>query len=314
MNHKISIVIPVWNREKLVIRCLDSVLHQTVKPYEIIVVDNNSTDNTLGQVNQWIQQNQNYGIKFKLIEQPVRGACATRQKGLENVEGEFISFFDSDDVMLPNLLERVNKIINSNPEIDIICWKCRITLLDGSKRVPPFLSNNIIEAHLIHTLLRPQGYIVRKNFIEKAGGWNKPLKVWNDYELGLRLILRDPKIILLNEILVDIYSQEESITGKDFSSKEGEWEKTLQEMIRVNEETEYTGKDLVSNILNYRMAILAAHYYREGNSNGASKLMKETLSKNSRIKKLLLNFAYHYTRLGLRGAWRILRWAYYSKN
>ena len=310
MKPTISVIVPVLNRERLILRCLDSILHQTVKPYEIIVVDNGSEDNTYQLVENWMGSNRDCEINLKLIRQPIKGACVARQKGLENAEGDFVSFFDSDDVMLPDLIERVTETLSLNPESDIVCWPCRIILLDGSIRIPPFLPHNPIEGHLIHTLLRPQGYIVRKDFIERSAGWSKSIKVWNDFELGLRLILKNPACRPINKVLAEIYSQEESITGKDFSSKEGDWEKTIEEMEKVNSNSNHPEKAKIAKILNYRKAILAAHYYREGNKNGASKLMEDTLANKTLYQKLVLTFSYHYTRLGMRGAWRIVRFAY----
>ena len=310
MDPVISVIVPVWNREGLIEKCLDSIVRQTRKPSELIIVDNNSTDKTVEVVEKWINRHSDSGIKFKLLVEKKRGACAARQKGLENADGEFLIFFDSDDRMLPNLIEKVNTSLLSNPGVDIVCWKCRIKLLDGSYRVPPFMPENPLEGHLIHTLFRPQGYIVRKTFLNEAKGWTKFVEVWNDFELGLRLIINKPKIIAIDEILAEIYSQEDSITGKDFSSKQGKWELTLNEMEEENERNDHPQKNKIRKILNYRKSILAALYFLEGNSKAACNLMNETLKDKSPVDKLLLKFSYHYTRRGFRGVWRIVRYFY----
>ena len=102
MKNSVGVVIPVFNRQNLVIRALESVLHQTVKPAELIVVDNNSTDSSYETVKSWMEKNQDCGIRFKLLKEERRGACNARQKGLENTDSEYIIFFDSDDEMLPD--------------------------------------------------------------------------------------------------------------------------------------------------------------------------------------------------------------------
>ena len=307
---KISVVVPVWNRASLIERCLDSVKNQSLQPTELIVVDNNSSDKTVEVVKQWIRNCEDSGIKIQLLSELKKGACAARQKGLENTEGDFVIFFDSDDVMLPGLLENITDKIRSNPETDIVCWKCRINQLDGTVKIPAFIPENPIESHLIHTLFRPQGFIVRKDFLLRAGGWNKPIEVWNDLELGLRLILWKPKLVAINKVLAVIYSQKDSITGLDFSSKEGKWESTLHEMEKENEKHSHPRNKKIKRILHYRKSILAAHYYLEGTRNGAANLIKETLKNKSFMEKLLLQFSYHFTRKGLRGVWRIVRMAY----
>lgn len=310
MKPTVSVIIPVRDRENLIIRCLDSVLHQTESPKELIVVDNASTDSTPIIVKQWFEKNNNKGITFKFIYEKIPGACNARQAGNINAKGEYLIFFDSDDEMNPNLISKALKAIEKNPSIDIVCWKARIHLLDGSYKIPPFLPDKPIEGHLIHTLFRPQGYIIRKEFLDKANGWSKPIKVWNDFELGLRLLMQNPLIHGIPEILAEINAQENSITGKDFSSKEGQWEETLNEMEKETESSEYSQKHLILNIINYRRAILAAQYHREGNTTGASRLMKETIRNKSFKDKFLLKFAFFYTKTGFRGAWRIIRYAF----
>lgn len=307
----ISVVVPVYNREELVVRCLASIFNQTLKPNEIIVVDNNSTDLTLPRVKSWMNSHKESGINFKLLREESPGACPARQKGLENAVGDYVIFFDSDDEMHPDLIEKASKKIEMSPSADVICWRALIRLLDGRQHLPPFIiSGDLLESHLIHALLRPQGYIVKKDFLEKIGGWMKPLKVWNDFELGFRILLQNPKVVTIPEVLADIYSQKESITGKDFSSKEGLWEVTLAEMDRENVFHDHPQKRRIKKILNYRRIILAAHYYREGNIEGAEKLKNDTLKNEKGLYRFLLKFAYQFTRRGYRGAWRLIRQAY----
>lgn len=306
----ISVIVPVYNREDLILRCLDSIFQQTIPPQELIIVDNNSTDSTYEIVKKWIQSHKGNSVHFKLIQEEKKGACNARQKGLENAEGEYLIFFDSDDVMIQNLIEKAKDKLEEGPEIDIVCWKARIHLLDGYIRTPKFMPETPLEGHLIHTLLRPQSYIIKKEFLKKVGGWSKPIKVWNDYELGLRILLNNPEIRGIPEVLAVIYSQEISITGKNFSSKEGQWEETLLEMEFTNKSLKSPNKVKIQKILNYRRAILAAHYYREGNKKGAIKLITATLKDKNIFEKIILNLSYLYTRMGLRGVWRLVRFAF----
>lgn len=307
MKSKVSVIIPVFNREKLIVRCLDSILCQTLKPMELIVVDNNSNDSTYQTVETWMKSHNNCGIKFKLLTEKTPGACMARQKGLENSAGEYLIFFDSDDEMLPTMISKAVDKTLSSPETDIVCWKTKLYLLDGTSKITPFMPESPMEGHLVHALLRPQGYMVRKEFLAKAGGWTKALPVWNDFELGLRLLLTHPRLSCVSEVLANVYSQQDSITGSDFSSKEGMWERSLAEMEAENSSHSHVDKNKIQKIINYRKAILAAHYYREGNRNGAKKLI-DNLNKNLNCRdRIVMKFSYQFTRLGLRGAWRIVR-------
>lgn len=306
----LSVVIPVLNREKLLIRCLDSILTQTILPDEIIVVDNGSTDSTLRVARDWAKH---YGEKidsFKILSEPLRGACRARLRGQQEAISKYVIFFDSDDVMHPDLIENVRNAILYSNDADIICWKSRIHELNGNTRVPPFLPDSPLEGHLIHTLLRPQGYAVKKDFLISSGGWNKSLKVWNDLELGLRLLLKNPKIIAIDKVLSDIYAQKESITGTDFSHKEGEWEITLDEMQKEVGNSYSSFKEKILKVLDYRRIILAAHYFKEGNIKGAENLLQPVLKSKNKKDRLILKLAYLYTRKGGRGVWRLVRLAY----
>ena len=302
MKPKISIIVPVLNRAELIIRCLESIKNQSLLPYELIVVDNGSTDETVANVTRWMLANGTTGIKLHILEESVKGACAARRKGLNNAHGNYVIFFDSDDEMRKDLIKTASDAVENDNDIDIVCWKCKLHLLNGKTKVPTFNVSNPIENHLIHALLRPQGYMVRKDFLIKAGGWQKNIAVWNDYELGLRLLLSNPKIKGIKKILADIYSQEDSITGKKFSDKEGKWEQTILEMRRTNELSKHPAKERISRILDYREIILAAHYSKEGKTESGEKLLEDTI-KRAGQNPTLFKFIYNYTRKGGRGAW-----------
>lgn len=307
MNLKVSVIIPVLNREKLIERCLESIISQVKAPYEIIVVDNGSEDNTISKINSVFNQHLNKGINFKLLFEEKRGVVFARQKGLKFATGNYISFFDSDDIMYPFLLEKVGKRINDNIDYDIFCWKCKINMLDGTQKIPHFSTGSPLENHLVDTLLRTDGYIVKKSFVEDVGGWCKPLKVWNDLELGLRLLNKKPKICYIKEVLVEIFSQVDSITGENFSIKEGEWERTIMEMENEADKFLPDVQKKIKILLSYKKIILSSLYRQEGNKEKAEKLYFSALINLSLKESWLLRFAYYYTLSGFRGAWRIIR-------
>lgn len=106
----VSVVIPAKNRAKMIGRCLDSVLNQTVKADEIIVVDDNSTDNT----KEIVQSYQQYGVKYIPLENKT-GAQAARNLGIISANSDFIAFQDSDDEWFDYKLEKQIKIITNSP-------------------------------------------------------------------------------------------------------------------------------------------------------------------------------------------------------
>src|SRR2546430_1228645 len=93
----VSVILPVYNREKSVARAVESVLAQTYRPLELIVVDDGSTDGTRGVLEQ-------FGGRIALLRQPNAGAYSARNLGLRHARGELVAFIDSDDIWLPHRL------------------------------------------------------------------------------------------------------------------------------------------------------------------------------------------------------------------
>jgi glycosyltransferase involved in cell wall biosynthesis len=98
---KVSLVIPVYNVEKLLKRCLDSVLGQTFADFEVICVNDGSPDNSL----EILEQYSNSDKRIKVITQENKGLSGARNTGIENADGEYICFLDSDDIIHPQYLE-----------------------------------------------------------------------------------------------------------------------------------------------------------------------------------------------------------------
>jgi glycosyltransferase involved in cell wall biosynthesis len=96
VNKKVSIIIPVYNAEKYIDRCIESIIKQTYKNFEIILIDDGSTDNSLKIIENWYKK---YPKKIKIIKQKNMGTGDARNKGLDIVTGEFLTFVDSDDYL-----------------------------------------------------------------------------------------------------------------------------------------------------------------------------------------------------------------------
>lgn len=310
MRERVSVIIPVYNRAHIVRRSLDSVAAQSWRPLEIVAIDNDSSDETRRVIELWKKEREekypdDSELSIIISDESKKGASAARNKGFRISTGQFAGFFDSDDIMRPGLIESAMEVFHNNCDADIVCWRCAIHLLDGKVRIPPFNAGKPIENHLIHSLLRTQGYIAKRGRIEKTGGWNEELPGWNDLEMGMRLLLAGSKVKALEGVWVDIISGEDSITGRDFTSKEGIWEKSLEAIRDAAEKSPHPEKERILNIITYRKIILASHYRREGNREGAEKILKETLPSLPLMKRMLMKLTYHYTRRGGHGAWKL---------
>lgn len=123
---KFSVVIPSYNREKVVLRAIDSVLKQSFNDFEIIVVDDGSIDNTKSAVTSIGDK------RIKYVYQENQGATAARNTGVINAKGEFVSFLDSDDIWHEEMLAKQLEMYNSDPEIGWVYTNVQGVRADGS--------------------------------------------------------------------------------------------------------------------------------------------------------------------------------------
>lgn len=116
---KISIIVPVYNVEKCLNRCLDSIINQTLKDIEVILVDDGSTDNSSYICDEYAKQDS----RIKVIHKENHGAAAARNTGMEIASGDYIAFVDSDDYIELNMYEEMMKV-NEIYDCDIVMCDC----------------------------------------------------------------------------------------------------------------------------------------------------------------------------------------------
>ncbi len=299
----ITLVIPVHNRAAIVERTLQSVECQTARPLRVILVDNNSTDNTLQVLRRWKAAAEAPGLEITVITEHTPGAAAARNAGLRLVSSEFVMFFDSDDIMHPTHVERALKAVGSTPPPDIAGWDVSITDLSGHRFTKPFDSRDCLWHCIMHGMMGTQRYVARTRLVRRAGEWNPAMTGWDDIELGLRMLLLNPRITKVKGTpTVDIIQQTESITGLDFSSSPAKWENALDEM-----ESRLTSRRHRRYIA-LRRALLAGDYRREHAHDESNRLLNRVLgNERCPFYRTLYRLARAYTGAGGRGGARLLR-------
>jgi len=126
----VSVVMPTYNRQPLLSRAIDSIVAQTFGDWEIVLVDDGSTDATRGLVDRYLHQ---LGDRFVYIHQANRGASAARNRGIDACRGRFVAFLDSDDEFLPNKLERQLELFGLRPELGLVYSDYGFVDLDGAQ-------------------------------------------------------------------------------------------------------------------------------------------------------------------------------------
>lgn len=192
----ISIVIPTYNDERFVGFALDSVFAQTYRNWEIIVVDDGSTDGSVHVARQ-------YGDRVKVFEQSNSGSAAARNRGIQESMAPYVAFLDADDFWLPHKLEAQMKYLASHPESDFIFCAWREwhwpqvgdpnELVNGNAasvtdiaEIDANESGWLYPRLLLDCFIQTSTVLVRKSFLERVGVFDTSLKRGQDYDLWLR--------------------------------------------------------------------------------------------------------------------------------
>ncbi|MEO5917533.1 MAG: glycosyltransferase family 2 protein [Luteolibacter sp.] len=191
----VSVIIPTYNRIGTIRQAVESVLAQTYPDIEIVIADDGSTDGTCESL-------ESYGDKIRIVKQPNRGPSAARNLGVKESSGEILAFLDSDDLWLPEKIERQMEVLEAGGK-SVPCCICNATLeSEPGKTMTSFEAAEInckSEAGYILNLsqllatrfvLFNQVVVVRREVFERIGGFNEDLWLLEDHDLALRLSIQ----------------------------------------------------------------------------------------------------------------------------
>lgn len=184
----ISVIIPTYNRGWILSEALDSVAAQTFKDFELIVVDDGSTDNTADIIKA-------YPGALCFISQNRQGVSAARNRGVAAAKGGLIAFLDSDDLWKPEKLAVQAEFFKSHPET-LICQTEEIWIRNGVRVNPKQHhkkpSGMIFIPSLALCLVSPSAVMLKRSLFEAVGGFDEDLPACEDYDLWLRIGCRHP--------------------------------------------------------------------------------------------------------------------------
>lgn len=221
---KVSVIVPVFNVEEYLSQCLDSILNQSLKEIEIICIDDGSTDSCLSILESYKSQDK----RIKVISQSNNGPGNARNVGMDNAEGEFITFMDSDDYFKPNALE-VAYNISKEKSVDFTMFKL-LNFDDGTDETypidyfdMPFLkrfgdetfNHEDVGERLFNISVSPPGKLFRRDFIDKLRFPENTL--FEDNPFILQAIFMADKMYFLDEYLYMRRVRKDSITRSYFS-------------------------------------------------------------------------------------------------
>ena len=198
MSPQISVIITTYNRAAMVTEAVESVLAQEMTDFELIVIDDGSTDETEERLSI-------YGSRLKYYQQENAGVSSARNRGLESARAPLVAFLDSDDLWLPAKLQVQHKYMMEHPEVHI-CQTEEIWWRNGRqvnpKRHHRKPSGDIFRRSLDLCLVSPSAVMMRRELFEKVGYFDEELPAAEDYDLWLRVsveyqvpLLPDPVVI-----------------------------------------------------------------------------------------------------------------------
>lgn len=186
----VSVIIPTYNRKLYVQEAVDSVLAQTYTDYEIIVIDDGSTDGTSEALSF------RYGDKIQYVWQENQGESVARNRGVELAQGKYIAFLDSDDLWLPEKLSEQILFLDKYPNFSFVFTQAWQIDADGRKVSDRKINESVQPEFLILERLcfdnlveAPSTVIVARNVLQASGGFDPGIRYGEDYDLFLRLRL-----------------------------------------------------------------------------------------------------------------------------
>ncbi|CAA0095293.1 Putative glycosyltransferase EpsE [BD1-7 clade bacterium] len=260
---KFSIITITYNRAHLIEETIQSVLDQTYQNFEMIIVDDGSTDNTKEVIDKYIEE---YGDKFRYIPHKHVGMLnILRNIAIENATGEILTILDSDDLLIPTKLKEMHSIFSENPDVNFVFHN--LQYFDQKRSLdPPFYNfpgsfhKDALHEILTDKILGYPVYSMRRSIMKEIGGANEEVtEGQNEYYIKASVLY---KIYYHDKVLTLMRRHEQNFTSEFDIAHTLDALKTYNSLREKNLLTkkQYT---MATNIVNYRVA----RYHFKNNDN-----------------------------------------------
>lgn len=201
---KYSVVIPLYNKQNYIQQTIESVLAQTLRDFEILVVDDGSTDRSLEIAKKFEAHN------VHIITQKNAGVSVARNVGIKNANGTYVAFLDADDLWYPNYLETIDSLIEKFPQGGMYVTAYRIVMGENRYHYSARLSDEDVCIDSYWTTFKnaydivwTSATVIAKDLIMKAGMFTPGEKIGQDLDLWARVAKNNPKVCYSPQICVD---------------------------------------------------------------------------------------------------------------
>ncbi len=221
MNDLVSIIIPVYNREKIIKKTLESISAQSYLNWECILVDDGSIDNTIEVIEDFLKKD----FRFRLFSRPEKapkGANSCRNYGFQKSNGSFINWFDSDDIMHKDFILKKLEIFLNNKKIELVLSKT-VRVENNKEQVfenRTNLTENLLEDYITRKVswYMPDG-MFRKEFFNEEIFFDEQLKGGQDRDFYIKILTKYPNVIILDFYATFYLIHNESISEKMYRNR-----------------------------------------------------------------------------------------------
>jgi glycosyltransferase involved in cell wall biosynthesis len=218
----VSIIIPTYNRAHLIAETLDSIIAQTYTNWECIIVDDGSTDNSEAVVKGYIDKDTRFQYHNRPNNKP-KGANACRNYGFEISKGDFVNWFDSDDLMKPNFIsEKLNAFNSKKEALDVVLCECEIFRVEKNQKeiigYVPIKYNIFLDDFILKKFhLSPPAGLWTSNYLKKTLDsellFDEQLSQSQDYDFYVRIFKNSPNYKVINKALFEYRKSSGSISA-----------------------------------------------------------------------------------------------------
>ncbi len=273
MNPQVSVILPTYNRAHFLKDTLGSLVSQTFKGFEVVVVDDGSTDGTPDII-------KTYSSKINLrplISRENHGVSWARNQGLRASRAPWVAFLDSDDTWMPKKLEIQMKYLEKNPDLQI-CQTEEIWIRNG-RRVNPMKKHekkggSIFKRCLELCVVSPSATMISRKLLDEVGAFDEDLPACEDYDLWLRISCRYP-IGLIPEPLITKRGGHPDQLSREYPSMDLYRIRSIQKLLECGSLTREQRELAVRELLK-KVTIYTEGAKKRGKVEEAEKLWKRT--------------------------------------
>lgn len=280
---KFSIIVPVYNTEKYVLRCLESIAKQTYENYEVIIINDGSYDNSLKLIKNYIKDK----VKFEVITQNNAGLSVARNNGIKKVTGDYILFVDSDDYLELDLLNNLNSKLKEK-SVDVLKYNLKIITPNKKTVNKSYSFTNLKFDEAINLLLQDKYWEPAWLYCFKTSFWQKynfnftPGKLHEDFGLIPLVLMAAESISSYDFIGYNYVLRENSITNN--ITREKAWQKFNDTLYFYR-----TNLSIIDNCYNIDIDTkkFLKSFYANGIINRAKDLNYQDVKKSLKIMKTI---------------------------